>query len=65
MLEKLKLFWHNLSKRLKLGMLFTAWLVFVFIYVAVPDQWFLIKTTAIAAGAALGSCMGYVYSQEE
>lgn len=65
MLEKLKLFWHNLSKRLKLGMLFTIWLMFVFIYVAVPDQWFIIRTAALAAGTAMGSCMGYVYSQEE
>lgn len=65
MLEKLKLFWHNLSKRLKLSMLFTTWLVFAFIYVAVPDQWLLLKTAAIAVGIALGSCMGYVYSQEE
>ena len=64
MKKKLKQFWNNCTKRLKLGILFTAWFVFAVIYVAVPDQWFLIKTIAIAVGTALGSCMGYVYSQE-
>ena len=65
MKKKLRQFWNNCTKRLKLGVLFTIWLVFGFIYIMVPDQWFLIKTTAIAAGTALASCMGYVYSQEE
>lgn len=64
MKKKLKQFWNNCTKRSKLCMLFEAWLIFAFIYIAVPDQWFLIKTIAIATGAALGSCMGYVYSQE-